>query len=56
MMNELKFYAPNPLTLGGDTEEDDGNEETNQDSITNQLASGLDGEEEDSQSLIDKLM
>lgn len=22
MMNELKFYAPDPLTLGSDTEED----------------------------------
>ena len=56
MMNELKFYAPNPLTLGEDTEEDEGEEQGAEDSITKLLASGLDGEEEDAQSLIDQVM
>ena len=55
MMNELKFYAPDPTTLGSDTEEEiDDSAQQNQ--ISKMLAGGLDGEDEDEKSLIDKVM
>ena len=55
MMNELKFYAPDPATLGSDTEEDvDDSAQQNQ--IAKLLAGGLDGEDEDEKSLLEKVM
>lgn len=55
MMNELKFYAPDPATLGSDTE-DEADDSGQQNQIAKLLAGGIDGEEEVDKSLMDKVM